>query len=144
MCLVFNMQKCMDGVNQDCIAANSGEEWKCFMAQVRLSNIQYMWLITDLQYTYPHIKTPIFLLNARYDTWQLDNILQLHCHVSNCTEEQMKQFENFGEVFAWSYIYTIVNAYYCYSTIVYYRNFLRQLFQLSSHQLMECSSILVR
>ena len=28
------MQKCMDGVNQDCIAANPSEEWKCFMAQV--------------------------------------------------------------------------------------------------------------
>ena len=41
--LVFNMQKCMDGVNQDCIAANTGEEWKCFMAQVRrLYNTQYM------------------------------------------------------------------------------------------------------
>ena len=40
----------------------------------------------------------MFLLNARYDTWQLDNILQLHCRVPNCIEEQMKQFENFGEV----------------------------------------------
>ena len=42
MCLVFNMQKCMGGVNQDCIAANTGEEWKCFMAQVRHQySIQY-------------------------------------------------------------------------------------------------------
>ena len=39
MCLVFNMQKCMDGVNQDCIAANTGEEWKCFMAQVRVTSL---------------------------------------------------------------------------------------------------------
>ena len=38
MYLVFNMQQCMDGVNQDCIAANTGEEWKCFMAQVRVNN----------------------------------------------------------------------------------------------------------
>ena len=53
---------------------------------------------TDFQYTYPHIKTPIFLLNARYDTWQLENILQLHCQAPNCTKEQMAQFENFGEV----------------------------------------------
>ena len=28
------MQNCAGGVNQDCIAANPGEEWKCFMAQV--------------------------------------------------------------------------------------------------------------
>ena len=91
------MQNCMGGVNQDCIAANTGEEWKCFMAQVSKASI---WIIVyvNFQYTYPHIKTPIFLLNARYDTWQLDNILQLHCRAPNCTEEQMKQFENFGEV----------------------------------------------
>ena len=68
--LIFNLRKCMDGINQDCIAANTGEEWKCFMAQVRrLYNTRYMWLIIDLQYTYPHIETPIFLLNARYDSY---------------------------------------------------------------------------
>jgi len=32
--LVFEMQNCRSGVNQDCIAANPKEEWKCFMAQV--------------------------------------------------------------------------------------------------------------
>ena len=34
--LVFNMQNCSDGVNQDCIGAYKGtnETWKCFMAQV--------------------------------------------------------------------------------------------------------------
>ena len=40
----------------------------------------------------------MFLLNARYDTWQLDNILQLHCHAPDCSEEQMMQFYDFGEV----------------------------------------------
>ena len=32
--LVFKMQNCRSGVNQDCLAANPEEEWKCFMAQV--------------------------------------------------------------------------------------------------------------
>ncbi|XP_065887728.1 uncharacterized protein [Dysidea avara] len=80
---VYKMQNCKGGVNQDCIAANPTEEWKCFMAQ----------------YTYPHIKTPIFLLNARYDTWQLANILQLTCHAPNCSDDQMKEFNNFGNEF---------------------------------------------
>ena len=48
--LVFNMQKCMDGVNQDCIAANPSEEWKCFMAQVSDTPINYV-ITPDLQLT---------------------------------------------------------------------------------------------
>ena len=34
--LVFNMQNCSGGVDQDCINAyeGTGETWKCFMAQV--------------------------------------------------------------------------------------------------------------
>ena len=66
------------------------------------SNLYILYTYTlcciNFQYTYPHIKTPIFLLNARYDTWQLDNILQLGCRAPNCTAEQMMEFENFGEV----------------------------------------------
>ena len=89
------MQKCMDGVNQDCIAANTGEEWKCFMAQVRVSNTQYMWLITDLQYTYPHIKTPIFCLMSAMTlgNWTTS------CNFTVVHQTVVKmQFDNFGEV----------------------------------------------
>ena len=32
--LVFDMQNCTGGVNQDCIADNPGEEWRCFVTQV--------------------------------------------------------------------------------------------------------------
>ena len=32
--LVFDMQNCIGGVNQDCVADNPDEEWKCFFAQV--------------------------------------------------------------------------------------------------------------
>ncbi|XP_065886637.1 uncharacterized protein [Dysidea avara] len=75
---VYKMQNCTGGVDQDCIAANPTEEWKCCMAQ----------------YTYPHINTPIFLLNSRYDTWQINFILQLHCHASNCSDYQMEELPN--------------------------------------------------
>ena len=42
MYLVFEMHNCTGGVNQNCIAAYPGEEWKCFMAQV--SNVPMQWL----------------------------------------------------------------------------------------------------
>ena len=33
-CVVYNMQNCSGGVNSDCVAANPGQEWMCFFAQV--------------------------------------------------------------------------------------------------------------
>ena len=71
---IFVMQNCSGGVNSDCIRSKKGSErWQCFMAQ----------------YTYPYIKTPIFVLNAEYDTWQLENILQVGCKAPNCNDKQM-------------------------------------------------------
>jgi hypothetical protein len=43
------------GVNDACIAANAGSEWKCIFAE----------------HTSPHIKTPIFPLQGEYDSWQM-------------------------------------------------------------------------
>jgi hypothetical protein len=61
MIWVFENQNSTSGVNQDCIAAYKplSQEWKCIFAQ----------------YTSPHIKTPIFPLQAEYDSWQTSNIL---------------------------------------------------------------------
>jgi len=42
------------GVNDACIAANAGSEWKCIFAE----------------HTSPHIKTPIFPLQGEYDSWR--------------------------------------------------------------------------
>jgi hypothetical protein len=82
---VFKMQNCSGGVNSDCIAAaNPGEEWMCFFAQ----------------YTFPHIKTPLFVLNSAYDTWQLPNILQFNCkNLSTCPEAEKEAFYNYRNVF---------------------------------------------
>ena len=42
------------GVNDACIAANAGSEWKCIFAE----------------HTSPHIVTPIFPLQGEYDSWR--------------------------------------------------------------------------
>jgi hypothetical protein len=47
-------------VNAECVASTpSADRWQCFMAQ----------------YTYPHISTPVFVLNSAWDEWQTQNIL---------------------------------------------------------------------
>ena len=80
----FNMQNCSEGVNQACIKAMTpkNETWKCFMAQ----------------YTEPFITSPLFGLNSIYDSWQLSQILQIPCIPPNCTDEYMKDFENYRQV----------------------------------------------
>ncbi|XP_065888035.1 uncharacterized protein [Dysidea avara] len=82
---VFKMQNVSGGLNQACVTAYSktNEDWKCIFPQ----------------YSYQYIKSPIFSFNSAYDTWQLANILQLGCLPPKCSEEQMKQFENYGQEF---------------------------------------------
>jgi len=49
-----------DQVNAGCVAASTpSTRWTCFMAQ----------------YTYPHIRTPTFLLQSRWDEWQTQHVL---------------------------------------------------------------------
>ncbi|XP_065888037.1 uncharacterized protein [Dysidea avara] len=81
----FNMQNMSGGVNQECAAvyAKTNEVWKCIFSQ----------------YTYQHIKSPIFAYNSAYDTWQVENILQLGCLPPNCSENQMEQFKNYSQEF---------------------------------------------
>ena len=81
---VYHMQNCSGGVNDACISAKTEtDQWQCFMAQ----------------YTYPYIKTPIFVLNSEYDTWQLSNILQLGCLPPKCTPEKMTDFTKWRATF---------------------------------------------
>ena len=51
------------GTNHKCLAANAGSEWRCLMAQ----------------YIMPHVETPIFVMNAAYDAWQMGNVLKAEC-----------------------------------------------------------------
>lgn len=55
-------------------------------------------VVLFLQYTFPFIKRPIFVLNSLYDTAQLSGILGLKCLPPNCDADQMKYFENFRNV----------------------------------------------
>lgn len=45
---MYKLHNVKDGVDQDCIAANENEEWKCLFAQVRnyIFNYLYMYLKT--------------------------------------------------------------------------------------------------
>ncbi len=78
------MQSCMEGLNQDCVKdfSSMGEDWKCFFAQ----------------YNERYIKSKIFAINSQFDTWQLENDLQLGCLPPKCSPEQMKFLENYGKV----------------------------------------------
>eukprot|EP00048_Salpingoeca_helianthica_P024201 m.30495 g.30495 ORF g.30495 m.30495 type:complete len:442 (-) comp9246_c0_seq1:86-1411(-) len=59
MIWAFYQQNSTSGVNQDCIASNVGQEWKCMFAPN----------------TAPHVKTPLFALQSQYDSWQVKNDL---------------------------------------------------------------------
>jgi hypothetical protein len=68
-------------VNDACVAATPvSRRWQCFMAQVRQPTTILHYPTHDIyryavmQFTYPHIKAPLFVLNAKYDAWQLGNI----------------------------------------------------------------------
>lgn len=61
---VWKMQNVSRGtVNSACVDANRDAPHRCMFAP----------------YTYPHIRTPILVLNSIYDSWQLGNILNLPC-----------------------------------------------------------------
>jgi len=74
------------GTNLKCLAANAGEKWKCLMAQ----------------YIAPHIETPMFVLNADYDAWQMEHVLGAACiptPTSACTGDQNASLRSFRDQF---------------------------------------------
>jgi len=82
----FTLWNSTGAVNQNCIAAYpENEQWHCIMAQ----------------YTYPHIQTPMFILNSKYDSWQVEYVLDITCvpwdgSPSNCNAQDLQAFYNFG------------------------------------------------
>jgi len=53
---IFQLANSSGGVNERCIAAHAPDEhWKCNFAE----------------FTYPHIESPIFILNSALDSWQM-------------------------------------------------------------------------
>lgn len=61
MLWVFEAQNVTAGVNQACIAAHeaTGDTWMCMFAE----------------HTAPHISTPMFALQSKYDSWQAGHVL---------------------------------------------------------------------
>ena len=56
---VYGMQNSSGGVNAAChVAMAPAEAWKCIFAN----------------YSYAHIKTPIFVINSAIDAWQMGNV----------------------------------------------------------------------
>jgi len=82
----FELWNSTGEVNQNCINSYPvDQQWHCIMAP----------------YTYPHISTPLFILNSKYDSWQLDNVLDLSCipwdgTPSNCSPQNVQAFLDFG------------------------------------------------
>jgi len=58
---VYSVMNATSGVNQACIAAHkpTGDDWMCMFAE----------------HTAPHISTPIFALQSKYDKWQAGHVL---------------------------------------------------------------------
>lgn len=74
------------GTNLKCLSANTGQEWKCLMAP----------------YIAEHLETPVFVMNAAYDAWQMGNVLQTQCvptPTKACTAAQNASLRSFREQF---------------------------------------------
>lgn len=85
---VAEMQNVYEGVNRECVRFHRREDaWKCFMAQ----------------YTMPFIRTPLFMVNSPYDTWQLANVLMVpwDCvqDTTKCNATEISAIQNFRSEF---------------------------------------------
>ena len=78
------MQNSTGSLNPGCVEAYSAQDevWKCLFTQ----------------YSERFIKSRLFGLNSQFDTWQLANVLQLGCLPPQCSDNQMKLLENYGQV----------------------------------------------
>jgi hypothetical protein len=69
-----------------CADRNPGAVWRCFFAS----------------HLYPVLRTPVFVTNSLYDSWQLGNILYLPCTFSttgpgNCSNAELAAIEQYGQ-----------------------------------------------
>lgn len=62
----------VSALNDACLMQyQDGESWRCFMAP----------------YVLPYIQTPLFIVQALYDSWQSSNIVGLDCVADACTNQ---------------------------------------------------------
>lgn len=67
------------GTNLACLAANQDAPWKCLMAEY----------LTD------YIETPMFVMNAAFDVYQVQSILVVGCVPQNCSAQQIAEIEQY-------------------------------------------------
>jgi hypothetical protein len=74
---VFSAMGCARSVDSDCVAHyGEAEGWRCMIGSLAA----------------PFVKTPLFILNSKYDTWQEKAILGLDCVPPSCTNEAQEAF----------------------------------------------------
>ncbi|XP_038053009.1 pectin acetylesterase 11-like [Patiria miniata] len=71
---VYQMQQVEGSLDEDCLLAKEKNRSECFFAQ----------------YAYPHVTTPMFIINSVYDSWAVQNILKVRCRPSGCSEEELR------------------------------------------------------
>lgn len=75
------------GTNQACVQDKkaAGEDWKCIFAE----------------HVTPYIKSEMFVMQNLYDSWQINNILDIGCSgynkpMTDCSAAQMSALEQYG------------------------------------------------
>jgi len=103
---VFNMQNVTAGLNQECVEQTPLQlRWRCFFAE----------------HTYPHIHTPLFVINSMYDSWQLGNVVApsddgidwsgcLNNFPAQCSSAQITEFQQFHSAMLASFVNQGVTA----------------------------------
>ena len=89
---LFAMANVSGSTNAACAAAHArdapADAWRCFMAQ----------------YVLDYVRTPVFLAEGKYDSWQLNNVLQLGCGSptpeTTCDAARLQAFFAYGDAMA--------------------------------------------
>ena len=82
---VFKLHDCTDGVNQKCVNKMAPKDlWKCIFPQ----------------YFLPFVKSPLYMVNPMYDSWQLAHVYHVHCayHPEKCTRKQRREIRKFRRI----------------------------------------------
>ena len=82
---VCKLHKCSRGVNQECVTKMKRKDsWKCLFPQ----------------YLLPHVRSPLFIVNPLYDSWQLGNILKVGCvsRLENCSDDEQAAIKKYKQL----------------------------------------------
>lgn len=81
---LYDLHNSSTGLNGACLRAqNSDSKWRCFFPE----------------YSIPHTKSSIFVVNPLYDTWQIAYLYNVPCILKpeNCSAEELSRIMDFRE-----------------------------------------------